>query len=596
MATTKKVIGTDPNGLPIYEPDPGTYTPPVQMPEIQMPNSSASSSRPTYGAPAQSSPQPNPYASDGTTGGDFRAAYHSDAGQAATAIMTGGMKGGGDAQRYMKVLSGLGPVMDLFGSGSVPNNFDSKGELAKSEAMAGAAYQNAMGQAAGISGADPSTRVRAGRVVAPAAIQEQTVGTPDVIGGKAAADLRAQQLTQAAAAASSPSSATAQMRSNLGAIHAAQLGQAAGARGADRAAARRDAMLGTGTAGIFAANSTAALAAQEAAAKQQAYTAALSGVRAGDVSTTQAGTQIGALNQGANLQAQERTAGNVLATAQGNQQADLAADTYSAGNKLQSWTAKQAAANAATNTALQAVGAQNQAQGVAAQYETGINQAQTQNKGALVGAIGSVVGKLSDERAKVEVSDVGSSKSTAAKYGDVLSDAYGIQDQPATPYAMAAPQTQVQDFLKWKPSTPPAKDDPQGGGAGLVGSIVGAYLSDERAKQEVDQMSDDDIADFTRKAPAVTYRYKPGIPGTDGGESYRAGTLAQGVEDASPLGRMFVDERPDGLKEVQYGPMAHFEAKGAQATADKAYALALAALATSTPERKKRTGPRKELR
>lgn len=143
----------------------------------------------------------------------------------------------------------------------------------------------------------------------------------------------------------------------------------------------------------------------------------------------------------------------------------------------------------------------------------------------------------SDERAKVDIATVGGgSPSYADKYGQMLSDAYG-NTATANPY--------------------------------------GGTLSDERTKREVDRMGMDGVANFTRKAPAVTFRYKPGIE--DGGAAYKAGTLAQGVEAAGPLGRMFVDERPDGLKEVQYGPMAHFEAKGAQHTADRALAVASAA-------------------
>ncbi len=59
---------------------------------------------------------------------------------------------------------------------------------------------------------------------------------------------------------------------------------------------------------------------------------------------------------------------------------------------------------------------------------------------------------------------------------------------------------------------------------------------------------------------------------------------------------MFVSERPDGLKQVDYGRMAHAEAKGSQATADKAYAAALAALEAITADAPKKKSSRKEAR
>lgn len=171
--------------------------------------------------------------------------------------------------------------------------------------------------------------------------------------------------------------------------------------------------------------------------------------------------------------------------------------------------------------------------------------AAAQQSGALIGAAGAVGAAYasggssgagaaaSDERAKIEISPVGGRSTYADRYGQMLSDSLGPTSSQASPYGT---------------------------------------LSDLRAKREVDRMSMDDVAEFTRETPAVTWRYKPGIE--DGGAAYQAGTLAQGVEKASPLGRMFVGTRPDGLKEVKYGPMAHFEAKGAQHTADKALALA----------------------
>ena len=224
--------------------------------------------------------------------------------------------------------------------------------------------------------------------------------------------------------------------------------------------------------------------------------------------------------------------------ATGNETRALAADQTSSANQLATTGLQQQGANSALGTA----NAANTTQATNAQTIVDANKAQAaataQQNAALYTAVGTgLAAAVSDERAKVDIATVGGgSPSYADKYGQMLSDAYG-NTATANPY--------------------------------------GGTLSDERTKREVDRMGMDGVANFTRKAPAVTFRYKPGIE--DGGAAYKAGTLAQGVEAAGPLGRMFVDERPDGLKEVQYGPMAHFEDKGAQHTADRALAVASAA-------------------
>jgi hypothetical protein len=563
----QKVIGYDGQGNPIY-------------------SSGGTTTQSGQGVSPVGSTQPPPSAPPVIQPGfpTTQAAAAPAATPAATPVSSPGAQGRTD-QAWKATSSALhgvplvGGALDaVFGSGGSASTYDAKGELAKSEAAAGQVYGKSQIQADQIAkyGAPKST-ITAQQIAAPGNISAQTIGTPDILGGADAATLRQQQLTQAATAANSPSSAAAQMRAAGGQIQSQQAGMAAMARGADRGAARRDALLATGTQGMQAANSTAALAAQEQAAKQQAYTAALSGVRSGDVGVSQAQTQIGAQNQGADLTAQQATAGNYLQAVTANQGADLAASKATADNNLQGWTAQQAAQNSANLTSLQGVGAQNQAQGTAATYGSNADAAAAKKQAGIIGAVGGVIGALSDENAKTDISTIGDS--AASRYGSILSKAYGTEGE-SSPYGVDS-SPRGQDFLKWQ-APAPAQDKDSGGG------ILGAILSDERTKREVDAMSTDDIAQFTRDNPLVTFRYNPDAPGTDGGAAYKAGTLAQGVEDAGPLGRMFVSERPDGLKQVEYGPMAHAEAKGAQATADKA--LELAAAAYTGALKKPRTG------
>ena len=295
------------------------------------------------------------------------------------------------------------------------------------------------------------------------------------------------------------------------------------------------------------AQSQSSIAAQNAAA-----TTAASAANAGAYNTAQ--NQFAAASNQANLANAALTQSQAQADAQraaaidtsnaasvnqfnlANATNSIGAQTTNAANQLNATQLQQQSAIAALNAGNTAVGNETKNAQTVVDANKSAAAATAQQQGAIIGAAGSVLGKLSDERAKVDIASVGGNSSYADKYGQMLSDAYG-NTATASPY--------------------------------------GTALSDERTKREVDRMGMEGVANFTRKAPAVTFRYKPGIE--DGGAAYKAGTLAQGVEAAGPLGRMFVDERPDGLKEVQYGPMAHFEAKGAQATADRALAVASAA-------------------
>jgi hypothetical protein len=617
----------------------------------------------------------------------------------ALSIGTGGILGGGDTKGPMQLLSGYGPVAGLLGAGGTPNNYDATGELAKSEQMSGDIYAKSLAQYDALQGNQAPTgqitaptnlgipkEIQAQQLATPEAITAQQIATPGTLGGQEASALRAQRLQQAQDAANSPSAAAAQLKAGMGAISQQQMGQANMARGADRASARRDAMLATGTQGMQAANTSAALAATEQAQKQQALTGALSGIQASDVGAAQAQTQIGAANQGANLtaqtytnaqglqagianqganlQAQGTNVSNQMNTGQFNAGMSMAAQQASAQNALAGWTAQQGAQNAALGTGLQAVGAQNQAQGVASGYGQSQNQAATQNKGALVGAAGGIIGGLlSDENAKKDVTKLGSTDhepidflsweapkpEKQEKSGgllDILSDerskvdvkplttsdkatqhlqtAFGISDERAkidvSPTAGSGPifddfseRTRGMDDrdaasllssyenLASSPTMPPTPhnrtwadfrgmnrdqdfDTMMERYAGLKSAERQAregvaMLSDEEAKRDVDQMSDDELAQWADRVPLATFRYKEGVPGGDDGEDFHAGTLAHALESTGPLGRLMVHERPDGLSEVEYGPLGLAVGKGALVEAKEAKAIAMEALA-----------------
>lgn len=327
-------------------------------------------------------------------------------------ILTGGIYGGGGTtQDAMGLASGYSPVAKIFGVGQdTPNNYDANANLEDAKKKAGRVYDQAMG-------GPPSwdlkgDKATAQTVTAPGAIQAQTIQTPGMLGGQEATDLRTQQLAGATDLLNSPSAARAQFAAAQQRIGGQQMAQAAGARGADRAAARRDAMLATGKLGMQAGADSAALAAQEDAQKRAAYNAALGNVRAGDVSGAQAQTQIAAANQGANLQAQTTTAQQQLQAGLANQQANLAAQQSNQQYSLGGFNALNAAEVAKSNVALGALGAQNQATGIAAGYGANQNEAETKANAGIIGGLGGLIGglgKLSDVRTKEEVAPVGTS-------------------------------------------------------------------------------------------------------------------------------------------------------------------------------------------
>lgn len=408
--------------------------------------------------------------------------------------------------------------------------------------------------------------------------EAQNVSAGGNIVGDNADALRVQQLSQAQAAANSPSSAAAQMRAAGAQIEQQQAGLANQSRGADRASARRDAMLATGTQGMQAASQSAALAAQEQAAKQQAYTGALAGVRTGDVSTANTALAAQTANQGANLQAtgtniqaglaaQTANQGAGLQATQLNNQGILGAGTANQAAAINAYNAQNQAQNAYLQTANQAAGVGNQANATVAQYQANYDKDLAAQKSAAAATGSGLLSSfgLSDERAKDDIQPIGGASSWAS------APSYQQEQMPG-----AIPMNVI-------PTDP--SNQKQGGlslGSIGLGSLGGGALSlsDERAKQQVSRMDPRDVADWAESVPTAAFRFKPGIDGApDNGERYHVGTVAQDLEQTGPMGKMLVTKRPDGLREVDYGPAGLMVGKGALSRADEALNWAKAAYA-----------------
>lgn len=133
---------------------------------------------------------------------------------------------------------------------------------------------------------------------------------------------RDEQLAAARAIAGGPSASAAQFKAGMDQATSDALSVAAQARGADRAGARREAIIQLGQTGAKAAEGAAATAAQEEVAKRTAYSSALQGVRGADVSVSQTQAQIDSqrAQTQANIDSQRATVKAQLnaAIAQGN--------------------------------------------------------------------------------------------------------------------------------------------------------------------------------------------------------------------------------------------------------------------------------------
>ena len=539
-----------------------------------------------------------------------------------SSVATGGIfGGGGTTQSTTGLLSGYGPAAKLFGIGQgVPNNYDAAKNLATAQANTQATYDRAMA-ASGAAGAGwAHSEEQAKAIQAPNAIQAQTIGTPTTVAGPAADALRAQQLQAASDAMNAPSAAQAQLASGQQLVARQQLAVAAGARGADRAAAKRDAMMAIGQQGMQASQNAAALAATEQQARTNANINALAGIRAGDVSTAGVQTQIGALNQGANLQAQTTTGQQSLAAQQANQSADLTAQQNNVQNEIAARTASGQEKLAALNAATSAQGGQNQAAGIAAGYGANQNTEQTKASAGAFGAIGSLLGSLSDEEVKEDVTKIGG-KSSDVDWSDAeksllkslyLSDTdkkregndpfEAIEADQADPFEKYKPDSSAElDRLmrgtikpaptpelyggprNFAPKPNPYRAEPfrstaawndyttgggylppgSGGALGSASDYGRTYgmppqsgLSDERAKEAVEKMDDKQLSHWADKVTNLPITWRYKPGVEDNGEDAHVGVLAQQLEKTGPLGKLLVHEGPDGLKRVDYGQAA----------------------------------------
>jgi len=423
--------------------------------------------------------------------------------------------------------------------------------------------------------------------------------------------LRPEQVEAARAIASAPSAAASQFKAGQSQIVADQLAMADRARGSERAGLRREAIIAAGAKGAEANLSAAALSAQEEQAKRVASAAALQGVRAQDVTSSTAAAGIQA--QQANLQAQLDTAiaqGNTeavnalqkqkaeldvqaqtasvqaslgqrsqdVALSQGNQQVRQQSAVLNAEAKNKAATDYAAALDAAaTQNAQLQTGVSTTNAGLATSaskdYATSVNEAlnnysQLQTTANLQSAtLAQKQGKENADRS-LGVDTTNATSNTAVNTTNAANQLAAMTTNASNQLAteqvkqsgtnaalttgVNATNTQSKNAQTITDANKSqSADDAQKQGAliGGAGAIISKVISDKRAKEDVEPVSDAqlmDFADAVRKATA-TYRYKDGF--ADGGAEEHAGQLADEIE-RSALGKKIVSRRPDGLRQI----------------------------------------------
>ena len=381
---------------------------------------------------------------------------------------------------------------------------------------------------------------------------------------------RGEQLAAIEAMKNAPSAAAAMYGAALQKIGGQQLGIANQARGADRAGARREAMLGMGSQGMLAADAAAAESAREEQAKRAAVIQGLAGLRGQDtdvatrqadifanaaqtdagnftrVSESQAARADAAALERERLRLQGRQTeiqgglaqqGNLGTLAAGDANRDTDVSTTNADLKTGAAKYGADATNTAEGNFANALTAKN-AYGAGARVAQGAANTDRQNRPEEIytKAVNdaSVQNKANDLSVQqLRVSGTAGSLGQGNTAAGTMMQGAGIQVGADTEDANRSMKNTAGLI----------------GAGGAIGSSAVTAFSDERVKEDIRPISDDDLMDFARKVHAVSFRYKPGTE--DGGAEQHAGVLAQDLEKTR-IGKSLVSEDPNGIRQVDY--------------------------------------------
>ena len=413
---------------------------------------------------------------------------------------------------------------------------------------------------------------------------ETTIGKSQV--DDAALALRGQQLAAAESAVHAPSSAAAQFRAALIASQEAQLGAAAQARGADRAGARREAVIAIGRDSIQGAEKSAELAAREQQAKNDSYASTLAGVSGQDLGfgTTNANLDSSrALQQGlissarsrSNVQEANRRA---LDKAKFEEAADalnsknqfelkkgnLDASTTNAANDLDASKTKYLGA---TDVSKYNAGQANVTRTTDADRDVtvGLSNTKADNDVAaterlrrerLAADNAKALREFALEQARFKLEAAKSQDAhDVARQSAIQSGANGVS---AAPDLAAGSTNNLLRIAEGRVGV--NKTDAENKQAGYTrltkmfsdGAAAAATKSDERVKRGVSRASKSDLNALTDAFQAATFRYKGKH---DDGELHAGTASAQAIEKTK-LGKGLVSKDKDGVRVVDRAGLA----------------------------------------
>jgi hypothetical protein len=350
--------------------------------------------------------------------------------------------------------------------------------------------------------------------------------------------------------------------------------------------------------GIQGSALSAAASAQEEIAKKQAYATALSGMRGQDASTATDQAQLNAQRE--NLNAQLATAVsqnnassiNAIKTQQAQLEQSAKTDTaqlgltaatsaadvagQNAARQAQIALANTAATNTANATSAAAANAAAEANATrstntsqfnagqgntvgANNLQTAMDAAKTNAANTLTASAQNASNNLSAQQTRVSGMTAGANASTNA--GQAGTSALGVAGGAAGTQAdigraiiggeTAQQQAESASNGRLVSGLSTAAGVLTGGGT--AGAATGGSTSDERAKQDVRKISDDDLLRFGESLKAASFKYKPGF-GEDTQEKHAGVPSAQELE-RDPVGKLFVTKGEDGVRRVAYPQM-----------------------------------------
>jgi hypothetical protein len=380
---------------------------------------------------------------------------------------------------------------------------------------------------------------------------------------------------EARARGDAPSKAEAAYGNKLADIQATALGQAATARGSDRAYARLKAIETNADQSRKAAMDTASLRAGEMDSASQALGAGLGSVRGQDVDIAKTAAQ---LRQEANLSNQRTTTGteqfNAAAANQrmmenaqvGERNADRAQAASAAnagatndrtmaeaglrvgadtGNAARAQQGAQFNATATGAARADAAAAQNARDVMRAQQQTAANAA---NTGA-ANARGDVTAAAANQNAQFNAGQTQTAAGTNQAAG-LAASAQDTARKAGLAQAALGAQQQATSVLTAQAGKPRDKSMVENLAPSIIqGTAEGLAASDERLKEGIKDVPDRAAERLANALQTKEFEYKDGTDYDDGRQHF--GVMAQDLEK-DPLGRKLVGRDDDGNKTVDY--------------------------------------------